>query len=295
MKAKTNILFIINPISGVGKKNLIPKAIDANLSMDKFDYKIEYTEYPAHGHQIAKENHHLYHAIIAIGGDGTVSEIGASLIDTNCALGIIPCGSGNGIARHLGIPRKIKKAIAKINDFNVTNIDTGTCNAIPFIGLCGFGFDAHIAEAFEKHPKRGFSTYIKLVTKAYNKYKPHQYQISINNQVIEHNPLLVCIANSSQYGNGFTISPVSTMQDGKFELIFIDRFPLTAVPKLIKQFFSKQIHHSKYFQSIEFNQVLKLKILEKQAASFHIDGDHKRSEQTSFEILIKPQSLKVLV
>ncbi|MFD1553559.1 diacylglycerol kinase family lipid kinase [Putridiphycobacter roseus] len=295
MHSKINILFIINPISGVGKKNLIPKAIAAHLSKEKFDYKIEYTQYPSHGQKIALENKHLYQAIVAIGGDGTVSEIGASLIHSECALGIIPCGSGNGIARHLAIPRKIKKAIEKINAFNVTSIDTGTCNQTPFIGLCGFGFDAHIAEAFEKHTKRGFSTYIKLVSKAYSKYKPHHYQISINDQEVKHNPLLVCIANSSQYGNGFTISPISTMQDGKFELIFIARFPLHAIPKLIKQFFSKQIHHSKYFQSITFETQVKVNITDEKTPSFHIDGDHKQSNTSSFDIQLLPKSLQVLV
>ena len=122
MTDKKKILFIINPISGVGKKNIIPPLIEQHINADGFDYKIKYTEYRNHGHEIALEGKEQYNAIIAVGGDGSVNEIGSALVNSEAALGIIPCGSGNGLARHLKIPLKPADAIKRINLFNKTKI-----------------------------------------------------------------------------------------------------------------------------------------------------------------------------
>ena len=273
MKNKYHILFVINPISGIGKKDILPKIIEETIDQQKIDFAIVFTQYKYHGAEIALQEKKHYDAIVAIGGDGTVSEIGASLLMSKCALGIIPVGSGNGIARHLKISRNIKKAILQINNFKVETIDTGTCNDKPFIGVCGFGFDAHIAEAFEKHHKRGLRSYAKLITQKYKKYEAPYFKISGDQFSIHKQALLVCVSNSSEYGNGFAISPYSEMQDGQFELILIDKFKLWSVPIVLSRFFTKKIDQSKH----------------------HIDGEHLVSKKNEFKISVKPKSLKVLV
>jgi diacylglycerol kinase family enzyme len=115
VEIKKKILFLINPVSGIGRKNIIPKLIDKHIDSEKFEFSIQNTEYRKHGHEIALLEKNNFDIIVAIGGDGTVNEIGSALIGSNTALGIIPAGSGNGLARHLGIPLKIKNALKTIN------------------------------------------------------------------------------------------------------------------------------------------------------------------------------------
>ncbi|MFK8044815.1 MAG: diacylglycerol kinase family protein [Crocinitomicaceae bacterium] len=295
MNKKIKLLFIINPVSGIGKKEVLPKMIDGSINHEKFAYAIQYTKHKKHGATIAAEEKNMYDAIVAIGGDGTVSEIGASLRQSNCALGIIPVGSGNGIARHLKIPRNIKKAIERINAFKIETIDTGLCNDIPFIGVCGFGFDAHIAEAFEKYHKRGLRSYAKLITQYYQKYKSPTFTISGEQFSIEKQSLLACISNSSEYGNGFAISPYSEMQDGQFELILIDKFKIWSVPIMLSRFFTKKIDRSKHHTAINFHNSIRLKVNGKTPLSFHIDGEPMKSDSSEFKISVQPKTLRVLV
>jgi len=295
MNQKLKLLFIINPVSGIGKKEVLPKMIERTVDHSKFAYAIKYTNHKKHSALIATEEKDLYDGIIAIGGDGTVNEIGSALIQSNCALGIIPVGSGNGIARHLKIPRNIKKAIERINAFKIETIDTGLCNNIPFIGVCGFGFDAHIAEAFENYHKRGIRSYAKLITQHYQKYKSPSFSIVSEQFSIEKQSLLACISNSSEYGNGFAISPYSEMQDGQFELILIDKFKVWSVPIMLSRFFTKKIDRSKHHTAINFRNSIRLKVNSKSAVSFHIDGEHMKSETNEFKISVRPKTLRVLV
>lgn len=292
---KRRILFIINPISGIGKKDILPKIISENIDQTQFAYVISYTKHKKHGVEIANSEKANFDAIIAIGGDGTVSEIGTALRHSNCALGIIPTGSGNGIARHLQISRNIKKAVSRINTFKVISIDTGLCNNKPFIGVCGFGFDAHIAEAFEKYHKRGLSSYATLITKLYGAYTPPSFKIKGNQFSIHKTALLACISNSSEYGNGFAISPHSEMQDGQFELVLIDKFKIWSVPAMLSRFFTKKIDQSKHHMAIQFKESIQLIVEKNHPISYHIDGEHFLSETNEFKIVIQPQSLKVLV
>ena len=290
MIKKHNILFIINPISGIGKKETIPKAIIKHLDLDRFSYDLAYTQYKNHGHELTLDRQAEYDIIVAIGGDGTVSEIGTALINSKCALGIIPAGSGNGIARHLNIPLSLKKAIRRLNEFKVLNIDTGTVNGIPFIGTCGFGFDAHIAKKFDDFGKRGFSSYIKLVKKEYKSFSEITYTI---NGEYDKTGMMCCIANSSQFGNGFTVSPHSKIDDGSFELIFIDRIPIFHMPKMLKQFFTKKIHQSKYFEQIKLDTNFSIGIKNQGESAFHIDGEPLVGTNL-FEVEIKPKSLSII-
>jgi len=293
MAARKKIVFIINPISGVGKKNTIPPLIEKHLDHTSFEYEIKYTEYRGHGRELAHALKDAVNVIVAVGGDGSVNEIGSALIGSKCALAIIPCGSGNGLARHAQIPLKFSQAIQRINQFEVQKIDTGKVNDHYFLGTCGFGFDAHVAQKFDEHPKRGFITYIKLVLREFKKYQPSTFDIHVNGQAFQKTAFMCSVANSSEFGNGFTISPLSDLQDGKFELIFLKDFPWHRAPGLARRIFNRTVHRSKLFESVVFENGAELKLAGSESTSLHVDGEPAGSSNI-FQIQILPQSLNLL-
>lgn len=287
------ILFIINPVSGVGKKNIIPPLIEKCLDKNKFSYQIAYTKRRGHGAEIAAAEKLNFDAITAVGGDGSVNEIGGALAGSNCALAIIPCGSGNGLARHAKIPLNFEKAIERINEFRIEKIDVGKVNDKIFLGTCGFGFDALVAKKFDEYHKRGFASYIKLVLREFKKYKPQTYCFEIAGQKLERTAFMCSVANSSQFGNGFTISPLSDLQDGKFELIFLKHIGIFRFPFLAARFFNGSIHRSKKFESFSFESSLHLSISNGDFTFLHLDGEPAGSFQ-SFKIEIFPKSLGLI-
>ncbi|MDG1915454.1 MAG: diacylglycerol kinase family protein [Crocinitomix sp.] len=293
MSTLKKILFIINPISGVGKKNTIPPLIGDYLPTNQFSWDIRYTEKRKHGAEIAFAEKGNYDAIVAVGGDGSVNEIGSALIHEDCALGIIPCGSGNGLARHLHIPLKVVGALQRIATFEPFSIDTGLVNDQPFLGTCGFGFDAHVANKFDSFGKRGFLSYARLVIREYNRYELPTFQISGSDVDIKKEAVMCSIANSSQFGNGFTISPNSDIQDGIFELVLLDRFGWVKAPAISRKFFSKSIQTSKYFSSVAFKEDLEITIHNSEHVNYHIDGEPLQGNG-KFKITIRPKSLTIL-
>lgn len=293
MSTLKKILFIINPISGIGQKDTIPALIKQHLSPQSFHCDIKHTEKRNHGAEIAMKARDKYDAIVAVGGDGSVNEMGSALIGHTCALGIVPSGSGNGLARHLRIPLQAEGAIQRIATFNRTEIDTGLVNETPFIGTCGFGFDAHIAEKFDNFGKRGFLSYARLVVSEYNRYQEASFKIKGKDIDIEKNAIMCSIANSSQFGNGFTISPNSDIQDGIFELVFLERFSWVKAPVITTKFFSKSIHTSKHFSSIAFKDEIQISIEEGQTLYYHIDGEPIEGSG-EFTVKIKPKSLIII-
>lgn len=293
MSELKKILFIINPISGVGKKNIIPPLIEKHLDKTKFSYSISYTEHRGHGKEIALQQKQNYDAIVAVGGDGSVNEIGGALVGSNCALAIIPCGSGNGLARHAKIPLKYDKAIERINQFNIQRIDAGKVNDKIFLGTCGFGFDALIAKKFDEYHKRGFASYVKLVLREFKNYKSNTYSFQLDGKTFERKALMCSVANSSQFGNGFTISPLSDLQDGKFELIFLEQIGLFRFPFLARKFFNGTIHQSKHFESFSFNSDLTISVQESGQTFLHVDGEPAESA-LNFQISIIPKGLHLI-
>ena len=175
---KKKILLIVNPISGTKSKVDAPSLINTYINKDLFDFDIRFTEYPGHATQMAREavDEH-YDIVAAVGGDGTVNEVARSLVNTPTALAVIPCGSGNGLARHLFIPMRAKEAIDILNDCVIRKLDYGTINDYPFFCTCGMGFDAYISQKFAEAGKRGPTTYVEYVLREGLKYKPETYEI----------------------------------------------------------------------------------------------------------------------
>lgn len=290
-KEKPSIWFIVNPISGGKSKKALARKIAKYLDEQIFTYKILMTERKGHAREITlmaiKENIQF---VCAVGGDGTIHEIGKELIYSNTTLCIIPKGSGNGIANHMGLYKKTKKAIQCINEQVITKIDTVAVNSSFFIGTSGFGIDALIAKRFDKGSKRGLKTYIKHSLKEFINLKPIWVQIEALGQKIKVEAFMLCIANTSEFGNRFRISPQSSVRDGMLELILVRPFPKWKAAIVTARFFGKNAHKSKYIETISASGG-KIELSENRA---HYDGEFvKEHKSISFKVL--PSSLKIVV
>jgi len=288
---KKRIWFIINPISGVRRKDDIPALIRRYLNHDLFSFEIQYTQYKGHAIEIAQEAVQLGVEIVcAVGGDGSVHEVGTSLINTQTSLAVIPIGSGNGLARHMFIPRNIKKAIETINLNHQILMDTVLVNDQPFLGVGGYGLDAIIAKKFDEDKKRGFWTYVKHVFKEFFRYNPMNISIDTNGQIKKMPVVLCTIANTSEFGNGFKVSPKSDATDGKLELVLLKPFSLFGIPKMIFQFFTGRSDRSSYAEVISFKKA-KISIPNGQA---HHDGE-PLTVTHELNVRVVPHSLHIIV
>jgi diacylglycerol kinase (ATP) len=288
---KQKIRFIINPKSGVGGKEQLPALIDKFLDHTRFEYEISYTQYRKHAKKLAEEAiREKIDIVCAVGGDGSVHEVGTALIHSEIRMAIIPVGSGNGLARHLKIPLQVEDAIKTINEGREIWMDTGLVNDKPFLGTGGYGFDALIAKKFDLTSKRGFMGYAKLVAKEYLKYKPVKVTIEFPGFRREVPVVLCSLANSSEFGNGFSVSPLSNISDGKMELCVIQPFSIWRLPFLIFRFFKKTTHKSPVVEIIPFSKVRIY--VENNFA--HYDGEPFKVRR-ELNVEVKPKSLRILV
>lgn len=224
--SKKHIVFIINPKSGVERQKEIKQAIDAHLDEHKYSHEIWRTEYAKHGTALAAEAAQKgAYAVIAVGGDGSVNDIVRGLMGTDTLLGIIPKGSGNGMARTMRIPLDTAEAIKVINKGNAEGMDVAFANGEPFISNAGVAFDALISKKFARSERRGFMTYSWLVTKYMWLYKEREFKITVDGK--EHTALafMVNVANGQQFGYNFKIAPMADYTDGILDVIIIRKFP----------------------------------------------------------------------
>ena len=288
---RKKIRFIINPISGIAKKGEIPGMIEEHLDLDLFDYDIAITEYRKHARVIAKQSTvEGYDIVCAVGGDGSVHEVGTALIGTKTKLAILPTGSGNGLARHLNIPLNIKEAIECINSNQSIQMDTVLVNDKSFLGVGGYGFDAVIAQKFEKHTRRGLRGYIYLIIREFFKYNPINVSIDLDGKVKTLPVVLCTVANSSQFGNGFKVSPNSDVTDGELELCILKPFSIWSAPSIIYRFFRNSSDRSRFSEIIPFKKV-KIKLSKKIA---HYDGEPFDVKE-ELNVSVVPKSLNILV
>jgi diacylglycerol kinase family enzyme len=287
---KKKIRFIINPISGGVKKAKVPQMIEEHLDHTLFEYDIAITQYKRHAKAIAAESaREGIDIVCAVGGDGSVHEVGTALIGTNCHLAIIPTGSGNGLARHLKIPLKTPEAIRSINQLHSLRMDTVLANDKAFLGVGGFGFDAFIAKRFDEYHIRGFYGYAQLIYEEYFSYNPPKVKVILPNETIKGKFLLSSIANSSEFGNGFVISPKSMVTDGQLELVLLKQFAWWRTMGILSRFFMKRIEGSRFIRIIPFT---KARIILEQPLA-HYDGEPFEVRK-EINIEIVPKSLSVL-
>lgn len=271
MSEKKKIIFIINPISGTEKKNNVPRLIEETLDKEKFDYSVIYTSYAGHASEIANEaKENNTDIVVAVGGDGTINEIASAITQSETALGIIPYGSGNGLARHLMLPLDTKKSIEIINKCEIHTLDYGIINDKKFFCTCGMGFDAFISMKFAEAGKRGPITYAENILKEGLKYKPETYQIIDKNGTTIYNAFLVSCANASQYGNNAYIAPQASMSDGMLDVIIMEPFDMLEASQISIDMFNKTLNKN---SKIKTFRTEKLHIHRETPGFIHYDGD----------------------
>ncbi|MGM9829018.1 MAG: diacylglycerol/lipid kinase family protein [Muribaculaceae bacterium] len=271
MDTRKKLLAVINPISGTANKQYIPETITEVMDESKWDVMIRFTQRPGHATDLAKQAiKQGYYGVLAIGGDGTINEVAAALRDSDTALGIIPNGSGNGLARHLNIPIDVKRALEEINNDRIEQFDYCMANQHPFFCTCGVGFDAHVSAKFAESKKRGPMSYLKNTLVEYLRYRSEEYSIETADQVITERAFVIACGNASQYGNNAFITPNASMQDGLIDVTLIQPFtPLdTAVLGIL--LFTKHIDQDTNIQSF---RTPSLTIHRPKAGVMHIDGE----------------------
>lgn len=288
---KKKIVFIMNPISGTSSKSGIPHIIDTVLDKNLFDYEIRLTERPHHATELAAEARDKgYDIAVAVGGDGTVNEVACGIVHSNTALGIIPCGSGNGLARHLMIPMNIKKSIEVINKCEIHDLDYGVINQHPFFCTCGMGFDAFISMKFAECGKRGPITYVQNVLKEGLKYKPQTYTLEDETGMMRYKAYLISCANASQYGNDAYIAPQASMHDGLMDVTIMEPFNILEAPQLAIELFSKTLDQSSKIKTFRCKH---LHVHRDAPGAIHYDGDPSTTG-TDIDIYIEGKGIKIV-
>lgn len=216
------LLLIINPIAGTSSKKGIEESVTRSLSDLGWEVGTVFTRGKGDATRLARQAvDEGFGGVIAAGGDGTVNETAIALCDTGVALGIIPCGSGNGLARHLYIPIDVDEALQVICENHVSPIDYGLLNGHHFFCTCGVGFDAMVSERFSRHSSRGLVTYVRSMLEEYHRFQPAQYTIRIDGDILTEKAFVIAACNASQYGNNAYIAPDAKIDDGLLDITII--------------------------------------------------------------------------
>lgn len=287
-----HILYIINPISGTRKK----KDLQAFIEKETTERNIPFSIFPsvANGdytflHGIIKEKQVT--DIVIAGGDGTVSQVVNSLMDFDLNFGIIPCGSGNGLAYAAKISKDPVNALQTIFNGTAAATDGFFINGHFACMLCGLGFDAKVAHDFAQQPKRGLSTYIKQVVKNFFAAHTYSFEITVNKEIFSIEAYFISIANSNQFGNNFTIAPKASLNDGLLDIVVVNKMnKLTLLFKILKQIRAGEVkilsEEKRDQKGILYFQAKKLVISNSSQAPLHIDGEPaKTATRLNIEII----------
>lgn len=288
---KKRVLYIVNPHSGVGKKRAIEMEILQRTDPDFVEYDIIHTEYGGHATELTLKYRDKVDVIVAVGGDGTVNEVGSGLINHKTAMGIIPCGSGNGLARELDIPLRSSLAIDVINETFTRRIDVMKINDSYSLNVSGIGFDAYISHKFAKVKTRGPLKYMNLIAREFPKYEPQEYVLTIDGHIFKRKAFLVSFANSSQWGNNVHIAPTAQMDDGLIDVCIVSEFPNLAIPSLLFSLFNQSIEKNKYDEII---QARNIEICSNEPLYGHADGEPIMIAPNT-TISVMPLALNVVV
>lgn len=293
MNENKKVLFIINKYSGTGYQSKVEGAILSQCDKLGMEATLAFTKSRGHATELAHQGtaDKKYETIFAVGGDGTVNEVAKAIVHTNQVMGILPCGSGNGLARHLGIPIKIKEALLTMESSTIIAMDSFRVNNQLSINVSGIGFDGHIAGLFGKDGKRGLMSYSKLVLKEFLRYKEFEVTIQIDGMSFQQNAFMIAFANSSQFGNNAHIAPHASVCDGLLDVSLIRKIPLHQIAGFTTKMFSGQLHRSAF---TEIKKGKEISLTFEKPMPYHIDGEGQ-SPQRAFTVQIQPGSIRMLV
>ncbi len=284
--------FIFNPRSGRNHRDpsLLARC-RAFIAEHGLDAGIAVTEHPRHATELARRAlDDGCGLIVAVGGDGTMNEVAQALVHTDAALGLIPCGSGNGLGRHLGIPGPGRGAFRTLLHGRIHKIDTGLANGLPFFNAMGVGFDAEISFRFNQLTRRGLPAYVRTALGVYFSFQPESFVIR-NGTSLSTRAFLVTVANSDQYGNDAVIAPGARVDDGRLDLVAIKSVHLFNVLPLTVRLFTKTIYGSPSVRHLHGGHFT----IERAAPGrLHTDGEtHDTGAQ--IEVTALPRSLNIMV
>ncbi len=289
MKNKT--LFIINPVSGTGRQKNIETVIKENLDHDLFDYSVRYTEHIHHGTELAREAADQgYDCIVAVGGDGSVNDVAQGLKDTGVHMGIIPCGSGNGLARTLKIPLRPALAVKALNKLHSQTIDSIVINdRYLSVNAAGVGFDAHIARLLKVAKNRGFQAYASLFFREYASYENNNYRLTIDGRTLVRKAWFIAIANGRQYGYNLSVAPKAQIADGLLDITIIDKVPIEHIAITAPMAFMNLLDHSQHAEMFRAKEVHIEGNIDKWV---NVDGEGENIGK-ELHFVVHPQSVKI--
>lgn len=285
--------FIYNPKSGHNAKSphLLERA-RLFIAQHRPDATLVQTERPRHATELARRAvDEGCEVVVAIGGDGTMNEVAAALTGTPAALGLIPCGSGNGLGRHLGIPGPGKGAFRALLDGDIRIIDTGLANGIPFFNAMGIGFDAEISHRFNRLTRRGLPAYVRTTFSTLLRFRAQKYLIRSGDMSIETSAFIISVANSDQYGNDCYIAPGASVDDGRLNITVLKSVHFFNALPIAVRLFTKTIDGSASVQRLLGPRFT----IERPAAGLlHTDGETHETDAV-IEITVRPRSLRIMV
>lgn len=286
------VLFIINAFSGKGFRPSVGAQIIAACERLQLDFSIEYTSQRGHATDLARQAvEQGIQKVIACGGDGTVNEVAQGLVHTSSAMGILPMGSGNGLARHLQIPLDKSRALELLHKHHTISMDTLLINGHRAVNVAGIGFDAHVASLFGKDGKRGLTGYARLVLKEFNQFKEFETKVFLDGKPGEHQAFVVAMANSSQFGNNARVAPQASVCDGVMDVCFIRKVPFIKAVGFATKLFMGNLDKSRF---VEIIKVKEFKAALSTPMPYHIDGE-PFAAASSFEVRMDEGSLQVMV
>lgn len=291
-----SIAFIINPISGSGKAGRLIPVIEKMASGYSLDIEIHISRHPGHAAELAADCAARGVGIaVAVGGDGTVHEVASALVGTQCALGMIPCGSGNGLAGYVGIPHKPRRALQQLfravaDNTGFRTIDTCTINGQPFFCTAGVGFDAQVGMAFSTSGHRGLWSYIVSMVKEFRTFSPTEYEILTDGERRRVSAFLITFANAGEWGNNAFIAPKAAIDDGFIDVIIITPLRIWSTPLFLLQLITKRLGHNSHFTCIRCRSA---HIVRPSEGVIHFDGEPAMSGKT-ISVGIQPGSLKII-
>lgn len=288
------IHFIINPISGDGKHNLSRTVLEKYFSEKEFKIAVDYSNHKHHAimltHNAVAKNPDY---IVACGGDGTINEVASCLVNTRIKLGIIPIGSGNGLASNLKIPKLLEQATEVIRNGKTQCIDIGKVNQQYFFSNMGIGIDALIIKKYDNYKKRTLSAYIKASLEASLKFKPIKSILSLNNQIINSNAFMLFISNSNEMGYGMSLTPNASLVDGKLNLVLIPKISVINQIKLGLHIVSKKAEVFKMAQHSLIENIA-IELPEKIFVDIQLDGEYHNLKTNKIEVSVIKNGLEII-
>jgi diacylglycerol kinase (ATP) len=286
------ICFIVNPLSGSrDRTQAIMGLIEEIIKPAGREYTIAWINGPGDGSRLSAEAvAQGFDIVAAVGGDGTVNEVGQALVGKSTALAVIPAGSGNGFARNLRVPLNLPEALGLLLSPRIVRIDAGAINSRYFFSMAGMGLDAEISKSFEQHGSRGTLSYFLAGIKTFFKYKPAAISIHHEGGTLTVSPLLMSIANGPQYGSGAIIAPRAKPDDGMLDVCIIEPLPVWTAVYNLYRLFNGTIEYMPGYLSC---QARSLRIERPVPGLIHLDGGPQHAEAV-LQVDVLPRQLRVV-